>query len=54
MNRTPLRRGLPLWGCIDPLGWGGWRSQGGERVNPIDGQAGEGGKLTVRWRLALP
>ncbi|HEY1127963.1 MAG TPA: hypothetical protein VGF12_01045 [Roseateles sp.] len=33
---------------------GGWRSQSGERVIPIAGQAGEGGKLTVRWRLALP
>lgn len=31
---------------------GGWRSQSGERVVMLAGDAGEGGKLTVRWRLA--
>ncbi len=31
---------------------GGWRSQSGERVVMLAGNAGEGGKLTVRWRLA--
>jgi hypothetical protein len=31
---------------------GGWRSQSGERVVMLAGTAGEGGKLTVRWRLA--
>jgi hypothetical protein len=30
---------------------GGWRSQSGERVVMLAGNAGEGGKLTVRWRL---
>jgi hypothetical protein len=33
---------------------GGWRSQSGERVVMLKGDAGEGGKLTVRWRLAAP
>jgi hypothetical protein len=31
---------------------GGWRSQSGEQVIQLKGNAGEGGKLTVRWRLA--
>ncbi len=31
---------------------GGWRSQSGERVVMLAGNAGEGGKLTVRSRLA--
>jgi hypothetical protein len=30
---------------------GGWRSQSGEQVVMLTGNAGEGGKLTVRWRL---
>ncbi|ODV09646.1 MAG: hypothetical protein ABT20_10250 [Rubrivivax sp. SCN 70-15] len=33
---------------------GGWRSQAGERVIPLEGRAGEGGTLTVRWRLSVP
>ncbi len=30
---------------------GGWRSQSGEQVVLLKGDAGEGGQLTVRWRL---
>jgi hypothetical protein len=32
---------------------GGWRSQSGEQVHAVKGDAGAGGKLTVRWRFAV-
>ena len=31
---------------------GGWRNQSGEQTVKINGQAGEGGTLTVRWRFS--
>lgn len=31
---------------------GGWRSQSGEQVVMLSGAGGEGGRLTIRWRLA--
>lgn len=33
---------------------GSWRSQTGERVVQLAGQAGESGRLTIRWRLTAP
>lgn len=32
---------------------GGWRAQAGEQVVMLPGVAGEAGRLTVRWRLAV-
>lgn len=31
---------------------GSWRNQSGEKVMPVKGQFGEGGTLTIRWKLA--
>jgi hypothetical protein len=33
---------------------GGWRSQSGEQVVNLKGNFGDTGKLTVRWRFAVP
>lgn len=33
---------------------GGWRSQSGEQVVNLKGDFGDAGKLTVRWRFAVP
>lgn len=52
-RQLAFRTGAAAQAVTLPLA-GSWRSQAGERVIPIDGQAGEGGRLTVRWRLALP